>query len=393
MKKIVYIVIFAGMTLLALYCFRPGTFRNGFSVRGKHAIQAFPRFRTEDVARIEIRWKEIASTLIRKEGKWFLTQRGLLPASENRIHNLLSALSSVSPVKEVRNSSAELLEELHLTEKPTDPKKVPGVRVILKNNAGKELFNILLGKGHFLRPDSNGTSSTNAEGRYVLTNGKISLIPLVFEECHPVPAAWVEPLRLRELQRSLYMAAWKIPAGQTKAQLLFQVFRRSTAHPFTLMQPKGKKADNALLSGLAAELSKPFTGDYFTGNIAALAGKESIFLLIRTSDGFQYRLQLTEYNDQTDVVSLAVKYDPAKVPGIPGETRKAFEERKKALAKRFEEEKFYAEGKLFLTGKRLKELLLIPPFKAAALTSNTPVKAKKTPVPAAAVKAEQSSAR
>ena len=150
------------------------------------------------------------------------------------------------------------------------------------------------------------------------------------------------------------------------------MFRRSTAHPFTLLQPrdKGKQADNAILSGIAAELSKPFTGDYFTGNVNALAGKESFFLLIRTSDGFQYRLQVIEHNAQTDVVSLAVQYDPAKVLPVPGESPQNLAERKKILAKRFEEEKFYTEGKLFLTGKQLKKRLLIPPVKKKVPTAN-----------------------
>ena len=214
-----------------------------------------------------------------------------------------------------------------------------GKGAALKNASGKELFRILLGKGHFLRPEEGTTQRGNAEGRYVLVNGKVYLIPLVFEECHPVPSAWVEALQLKDLQKSLLMTDWKIPANQTKAQILFQVFRRSTAHPFTLLQPrdKGTQADNAILSGIAAELSKPFTGDYFTGNVNALAGKESVFLLIRTSDGFQYRLQVIEHNAQTDVVSLAVQYDPAKVLPVPGESPQNLAERKKILAKRFEE--------------------------------------------------------
>lgn len=360
------------LTLLAVCALRQDLSRGYSAFRDKHTLQPFPRFKTADVAQLQIRWKNIESTMIRKNGRWLLLQRGSMPASENRINNLISALNSVSPVKELHGRSADLLEDLHLTGGDSATEKIPGVSVTLKNASGKELFRILLGKGHFLRPEEGTTQRGNAEGRYVLVNGKVYLIPLVFEECHPVPSAWVEALQLKDLQKSLLMTAWKIPANQTKAQILFQVFRRSTAHPFTLLQPrdKGKQADNAILSGIAAELSKPFTGDYFTGDVNALAGKESVFLLIRTSDGFQYRLQVIEHNAQTDVVSLAVQYDPAKVLPVPGESPQNLAERKKILAKRFEEEKFYTEGKLFLTGKQLKKRLLIPPVKKKVPTTN-----------------------
>ena len=363
---ILYTLLLIALTLLAVCALRKDSSLGSFPARGKHVLLPFPHFKTADVAQIEISWKEVKTSLIRKEGKWYLLQQGSLPASANKINNLLSALHSVSPVKELRNASKELLEDLHLTDPDSGSKKIPGIRVILKDASSGELFNILLGKGHFLRPEEGRNRSNQAEGRYVLVNGKVYLIPLVFEECHPVPAAWVEPLQLKELQKSLFMAAWKIPANQTKGEILFRVFRRSTAHPFTLLRPndKGKQADNAILSGIAAELSKPFTGGYFTGNLRKLAGKESVFLLIRTSEGFQYRLQVTDHDAQTDVAALAIQYDPAKVLPIPGESPKALGERKKVLAKRFEEEKFYAEGKLFLTGKRLKELLQIPPVKA-----------------------------
>lgn len=367
MKKILFIALITVMTLLAVYALlvrtRQGNLLFSAVWSSRSMTHAFPKFKSGEVTQIQIRWKKISSTLQRKDGKWFLKERAFLPASAGKIANLLSALSSVSPVKELRNCSEEVISDLHLTDGDPDGKKIPGIRVILKDANGKELFNILLGKGHFLLPEDGMNRSANAEGRYVLIRNRVFLIPLVFEECHPVPAAWVEALRLQDLQKTLYMASYHKAAGQTRAQARFQVFRRGTNHPFTLLYPKGKQADNTLLSGIAAELSKPFTGDYFSGNAAALAGREMQGLLLRTADGFQYRLHVIDHNDQTDVVSLSVQYDPSKVLPIPGEKKEALAKRKEVLAKRFEQEKFYTEGKLFLTGKKLKTLLGVLPVK------------------------------
>ena len=353
--KILFYLILTGLAAAALYSGTP--LRRRYSARGLHV--SLPAAKAEKAAKIVIRWRDVHTTLLLKDGRWTLEERGSRPASVPRISALLNSLSTLAPVKQLHNVTPEILRQLRLVE--NDPKLVPGVRLILYDRENRELFNILLGKGHFVRPEPGMPPSGDAEGRYVLINGKVYLIPVVFENCHPVPAVWVEPLRLYELRRALMMTSQRFEKG--KGRLLWSVFRKSTAHPFTLAYPSGKQAENQLLSGLADRLSKPFTMDYF---IPEKNGKKPVFqrrLTIRCADGFSYTLSLSDGPEQYDIATLKVEFDERKVIRIPGETDPQFKLRCQTLRQRFDFERTYSEGQLFKTAKDLGRLLEIVPEK------------------------------
>lgn len=354
--RILFFLVLTGLTAAALYCGTP--MRRRYSARGLHI--SLPAAKAEKAAKIVIRWRDVHTTLLLKNGRWVIEERGSRPASVPRISALLNSLSTLAPVKQLHNVSQETLRQLRLIE--NDPKLIPGVRLILYDRENRELFNILLGKGHFVRPEPGRASSGEAEGRYVLVNDKVYLIPVVFENCHPIPAVWVEPLRLYELRRALMMTSQRFENG--KGRLLWSVFRKSTAHPFTLAYPIGKTAENQLLSGLAERLSQPFTVDYY---IPGKDGGKPVFqhkLTIRCADGFSYELLVADGPEQYDIASLKIEYDQQKVLRIPGETDALFRRRCQALRQRFEFERAYSEGQYFKTKKKeLGRMLEIVPEK------------------------------
>ena len=354
--RILFFLVLTGLTAAALYCGTP--MRRRYSARGLHI--SLPAAKAEKAAKIVIRWRDVHTTLLLKNGRWVVGERGSRPASVPRISALLNSLSTLAPVKQLHNVSPETLRQLRLIE--NDPKLIPGVGLTLYDRENRERFNILLGKGHFVRPEPGRASSGEAEGRYVLVDGKVYLLPVVFENCHPIPAVWVEPLRLYELRRALMMTSQRFENG--KGRLLWSVFRNSTAHPFTLAYPRGKTAENQLLSGLADRLSKPFTMDYY---IPEKDGKKPVFqhkLTIRCADGFSYVLSVADGPEEYDIVSLKVEYDQQKVLRIPGETDIQFRQRCQALRQRFEFERGYSEGQYFKTKKKeLSRILEIIPEK------------------------------
>ena len=129
------------LTAAAVFSWYSGTpQRRRYSARGLHA--ALPKFRTEDVAKITVSWRNDRTTMVLKNGRWVLVERGDRPASVPRISQLLNSLASLAPVKELQNPSGETLRELHLAD--NDPKQVPGVRVELADASGKVLFSMLL---------------------------------------------------------------------------------------------------------------------------------------------------------------------------------------------------------------------------------------------------------
>ena len=313
---------------------------------------SLPSHLAAGTARIEIRWRNIHTTLERKNGRWFLAERGGRPASSARISALLSSLGTLQPVKEVRNVSPEVLRELRLIE--NDSKLVPGVRVTLFDAGGRQLFSMLLGKGHFVRPEPGMPPSQDAEGRYVLIGGKVYLIPVVFENCHPVPAVWVEPLRLHELRKALRMNVLQFENGRGRP--VWSVYRKSTAHPFTLSGPSETLAENRRLSALADRLSKPFTMDYFEPGKDWKAPR-SLRLGIAGADGFTYVLDIFEGPAEYDAASLHVAYDPKKVLRYAGETDGQFRKRCDDLQRRFTEEKSISDGLMFRVPKDLSTLV------------------------------------
>lgn len=327
-----------------------------YSARGIHA--GLPSFQAEKTAKITIRWRNVHSTLTLKNGRWIIEERNGRPASVPRISALLNSLNTLSPVKELAIATPDILRELHLLE--NDPEQIPGVRVTLSDADGRELFSILLGKGHFVRPEPGLPPSPDAEGRYVRINGKVYLLPVVLENCHPIPAAWVEPLRLHELRRALRMTMQRFENGHGKP--VWAVYRRSTAHPFSMSYPVGKNTDNRLLSGLAEQLSKAFTSDYFTPEKDQRIELKQR-LTIHNADGFTYQLDLFEGTDRYDVVALHLQYDENKVLRMPGETDEQFRIRRQGLAKRFDFESGYYAGQKFITGKELSTLLDVIPEK------------------------------
>ena len=354
--RILLFLVLTGLTAAALYCGTP--MRRRYSARGLHI--SLPAAKAEKAAKIVIRWRDVHTTLLLKNGRWVIEGRGSRPASVPRISALLNSLSTLAPVKQLHNVDRETLRQLRLIE--NDPKLIPGVGLSLYDVENRELFNILLGKGHFVRPEPGRPSSGEAEGRYVLIDGKVYLLPVVFENCHPIPAVWVEPLRLYELRRALMMTSQRFENG--KGRLLWSVFRKSTAHPFTLAYPIGKTAENQLLSGVAERLSNPFTMDYY---IPEKDGKKPVFqhkLTIRCADGFSYELSVADGPAEYDIAALKVEYDPQKVLRIPGETDVQFRQRCEALRQRFEFERGYSEGQYFKTKKKeLGRMLEIIPEK------------------------------
>ena len=206
--RILFFVVLTALTAAALYCGTP--MRRRYSARGLHI--SLPAAKAEQASKIVIRWRDVHTTLLLKDGRWVVEERGSRPASVPRISALLNSLSALAPVKQLHNVDQAALRQLRLVEK--DPKLVPGVRLILYDRDDRELFSILLGKGHFVRPEPGRTASGEAEGRYVLIGGKVYLIPVVFENCHPIPAVWVEPLRLYELRRALMMNSQRFENGK-----------------------------------------------------------------------------------------------------------------------------------------------------------------------------------
>ena len=356
---IITLVFFLAITLLAAAALCYGNMASrrysARNIRGSIAS-----FKPEEVTKINVSWRNIHTTLVLKNGRWQIEERGGRPASVPRISELLNSLSSLYPVKVLQPCTDEILSELRLID--NDPKLVPGIRIVLQNASGRELFNILLGKGHFVRPEPGLPPSQNAEGRYVRIGNKAYLVPKVFENCHPVPGVWVEPLRLGELRKALQITSFSEKDG--KAAMVWSVARSSTVQPFEFGYPSGgQKADNRILSVLADRLSKPFSSDFsMEPTVKILYTKR---LRIVCSDGFRYTLHLADGGESHDFASLEVSFKPESIAGVPGEPPAQAQQRLQALQNRFDYESRYYNGNVFVISKEIAPLISTLPEKTA----------------------------
>ena len=339
-KSLFLLLFFVLLTVFAVYA---------LMVRGRSASSTagirseIPKFNPEEIASVRIEWRTNAVNLKREDGDWKIAERGMKNASAVKVSKLLNSLSTLSAVKKLDDCSRGILERLRLV--TDDPKIVPGITVTLKDASGNEKFRIILGKGHFLKPEPGMPPAENAEGRYVRIGDDVYLIAKVFEDCHPIPPVWLEPLRLFSLNKALSILAGD--SGNT----LWSVARRNTAHPFTVAVPRDAKVDTGVLSQLADTLSKPFGMDLSLEDPAKLVFTRNV--RFRCADGFDYFLKVAR-RDNREYAVVQVAYESARVAELPGETPDQLMKRKALLQSRLEFERRYFHNNLFLVSDKVK---------------------------------------
>lgn len=170
-KSLFLLLFFVLLTVFAVYA---------LMVRGRSASSSagirseIPKFNPEEIASVRIEWRTNAVNLKREDGDWKIAERGMKNASAVKVSKLLNSLSTLSAVKKLDDCSRGILERLRLV--TDDPKIVPGITVTLKDASGNEKFRIILGKGHFLKPEPGMPPAENAEGRYVRIGDDVYLI-------------------------------------------------------------------------------------------------------------------------------------------------------------------------------------------------------------------------
>ena len=312
---------------------------------GAEMRSEIPRFRPEEIMSVKIEWRTNSVTLERRDENWKIAERGMKNASADKVARLLELLSTLDAVKKLDDCSRGILERLRLI--TDDPQIIPGITVTLCDASGTEKFRVILGKGHFVKPEPGMPPAENAEGRYIRIGNDVYLIAKVFEDCHPVPSAWVEPLRLFSLNKALQISA------SEKGKTLWSVVRGNTAHPFTAAVPEGGQVDTGILSKLADTLSKPFGLDLALEDPEKLAFTRAVHF--NCADGFSYFLRVAVAEQgKHEYAIVQVSYSPDKVAGLPGDTEDELQNRKAMLRSRLDFEQRYFHENLFLVSDQVK---------------------------------------
>ncbi|MBR2905466.1 MAG: hypothetical protein IKC08_06160 [Lentisphaeria bacterium] len=375
--KRVFIVVF--FFLLALFSVIALNIKygNGRAFFGSRKAGKIATFDPAAVRKIILSWKTSKVTLVMgKDQLWYIEERKMSPASAARVGDMLHHLSTVQVLKELEDPAPEMLRSLNLVEKEDEKedekeKAIPGIRVVLLDGNNKTLFKVLLGSGHYPPASKDTPGTVAARGRYVLNNGHVFLVSRLFENCIPLPQAYVEPLAIMNMNTVLLVMRaareekkdkdGKSISSGTILSPVWALARQQTSRPLSVAFPRNAVLDARKFAAYSETLAKQLTVDILP-DLKDTDVILSSMITLQLADGFSYRLGIGK-KDKNDVLVPEVSFDPGKIKLLPGESKKRHQARIQGAKLRFESEKRYYNGKVFLMVPGVAEKLSVFPFR------------------------------
>ena len=158
--------------------------------RGQTLFSDFP---VTEVAKIQVTSGENTSTLVRKDGKWSVTEREDYPANVTSVNEFLRSLAEVKVTQGIE-SEPSLAPRFGMDPGAKDEKN-RGTDVVLSNDAGTELARITLGKNLESGGDPMSMFGGGSSGRFIRNHADQSGVYVVselFSTLSAEPKRWLE---------------------------------------------------------------------------------------------------------------------------------------------------------------------------------------------------------
>ncbi len=184
----------------------------------KIGSKPFEKLATGEVAQVRLYDGQNETTLVLKEGRWTVRQRGDYSASVQEIGDLLVKLPDLKVVQ-TESVGASLLPRLNLVEPAKDAKaEGAGTQLELSDKNGTLLGSLLLGKIVVKKePSPLPIQQETPVGRYVLSPGSPIVLVMsdALKNASAKPEAWLakdffKAERIKSLAASGEGAQWKI---------------------------------------------------------------------------------------------------------------------------------------------------------------------------------------
>jgi len=349
--------------------------------RGQTVLADFP---ADQVAKIKVSSGENATTLVRKDGKWTIEERGGYPAKTTAVNEFLRSLAEVKVTEgiEAQPSLAPRFGTDPGASKPEDR----GTEVVLSNDAGTELAHVTLGKNLQSAGEDpmaammgGGGGSTGRFLRNHTDESGVYKVSEMFSALSPEPKSWLndEFVKIEKI-KSISVS----DKGQAD-KVNWKVTRENENGEFTLDSPKaGENLDSTVANSLKTLFAFARFEDVMSADEAGKISKpqEKLTAKIETFEGFVYTITV-EPAEATKPKDPATPDAPAPEENylvtvnveatLPTERKKeekeseedakvkdkAFADRKAELEKRLTAEKAMA-GKVFKVTKYTVDPLL-----------------------------------
>ena len=280
--------------------------------RGKESWQSgglaigqklLPNLAVNDIAQITIKTGTNELILAKRDNLWRVRERADYPANFSDISGLLVKLADLKIVQteEIGPSQLGRFELL-----PPGTATNTGTQLDLKDQSGRSLNSLLLGKKHIAKPPKNsqfpGGDEGWPDGRYVKAGADAKAVAVIsdaLDNVQPKPEQWLNKDFLNiEKPRSV---AVQFPEATNSWKLT----RASETNDWQLADAKaGEKLDSSKISSVTTLFSSPSFNDVAAANTFNAAG--NTVLTVETFDGFNYVAKIAPKQEENYPVTFTV---------------------------------------------------------------------------------------
>jgi hypothetical protein len=259
----------------------------------------FPNLPINDVAQINVDSGTQQMTLARSNDIWTVRERGNYPANFSQISDLVVKLADLKIVQKEETGPSEL-PRFNLASPGSGSNS--GTLLELKDQNGKTLASLLLGKDHMNQP-ANGQGWP--DGRYVIANSNdsdVGVISEAFDNITPKPGDW--------LDKSFFKIAnpKSIAVTFSTATNSWKLTRASGTNDWQLADARpGEKLDSSKVDDITGSFDSLSFNDVSPG---ATAPANATTVTVDTFDGTNYAAKIWPSGDDND--SLTISIDTTK---------------------------------------------------------------------------------
>ncbi len=322
-----------------------------------------PNLAVNDIAQITIKSGANELNLARRDNLWRVHERGDYPANFPQISELLLKLADLK-VAQTEDIGPSQLGRFELL--PPGAGSTSGTLVEFKDQSGKTLNSVLLGKKHMKQPAGNSQfggmgDEVWPDGRYVLTgkdSKSLAVISDPLDNVQPKPEQWlnkdffsIEKPSTIEVKFPEATNSWKLT-------------RASETNDWQLAEAK---PDEKLDASKISSVTSPFGSASFNDVAVPTGGGSSnlIVLKVETFDGFAYVAQIGQKENEnyparfSIAASLATERSPAKDEKAEDKSKldKEFKNRQAKLSEKLAREKQFENWVYLLPAYGVDEIL------------------------------------
>ena len=278
--------------------------------QGQTLFESFP---AADASSIEIQGVTESVSLVKKDGKWVVTQRDGYPANNTYVNDLIRTLGELKVAQSMK-AGPSFAPRFGMDESATVPAD-RGLTATFKDASGKEIAKVSLGKNIESGSASSPMGGANSVGRYIRNHADESGFYAVSEMFPSISAeakrwladGFISPEKIKTItvsQSGKADPAWKLTREGEEAE-----FKLEGAAAAEVLDTTAAGALKGLFSYARFEDVLP------KDKVAGLTGDGKRTAVIETFEGFTYSVNFTP----TKVAPPA-----AATPGAPAPTADNF---------------------------------------------------------------------